>query len=326
MSGLFSPGSQLTLQHQPGMNDIGKTWAMLRQLIAGVSLAAVAILVMLPAGPASAAIDDACLTPVSRELRLYQSLMYAGAPDMMRHGFARAHIVDRDIWVDEKTRQRISPQKLAATVSRLGRDGGLVVLDIEHLPLTGNSRGVASTLDLLSGAGTLARRSVGNAEVGFYGLLPLSEYWRPINLHPDGGGFRQWQADSRRLQPLDAALDVNLPSLYAHYEDRKGWVQQAEALVCEARRQSSKPVIAFIWPEYHSGAMPVGTYLPHDYWRLQLETMARIADGVVIWGGYDFEKPGQQQWNARAPWWQETLAFLERHRRDPTLRPVSAGR
>jgi AcrR family transcriptional regulator len=153
-------------------------------------------------------------------------------------------------------------------------------------------------------------------------MVPLlSEYWRPIN-GLEHGGAAEWRADNRRLAPIAAAVDVNMPSLYAYYDDRDGWVRQAKALVCEARRYSDKPVIAFIWPEFHPSSKPSGTAIPGDYWRLQLETLADIADGVVIWGGYDLARERAEPWDANAPWWHETLDFLARHRRNPLLRPV----
>ena len=50
--------------------------------------------------------------------------------------------------------------------------------------------------------------------------------------------------------------------------------------------------------------------LPPDYWMLQLETITKHADGVVIWGGWGDHGP--EPWNEEAPWWQVTKRFMQR--------------
>jgi hypothetical protein len=53
----------------------------------------------------------------------------------------------------------------------------------------------------------------------------------------------------------------------------------------------------------------VGKYLPVDFWRCQLETLYKHADGVVIWGGYRCD------WQLNFPWWKETIKFLKKIQR-----------
>jgi len=61
-------------------------------------------------------------------------------------------------------------------------------------------------------------------------------------------------------------------------------------------------------------AREAGQFLPASFWRLQLEIARRYADGVVIWGGYNLQARGPRTWDANAPWWRETLAFLAQRR------------
>jgi hypothetical protein len=42
----------------------------------------------------------------------------------------------------------------------------------------------------------------------------------------------------------------------------------------------------------------------------QLQTMARVADGLVLWGGYDMAHGRPQPWDDKAEWWQTTLEFI----------------
>lgn len=284
-------------------------------------LATVAAIGRVDSAPAK--LSRECLTPTWRSLHVYQALAFRGQPQLNSLGFTPAHIIDRGIWTDEKDRKTISPEKLRAVVARAASDGGLVVLDIEDHPLRdAPDLNIRKSVQTLAGAATIAREVAGQSPVGYYGLVPLSEYWRPLDTSPTGR-FNAWRADNRRLLPIAAAVDINMPSLYTHYDDQEGWVRQAETLVCEARQMSDKPVVAFIWPEFHPGSGSGGKAVPIDYWRLQLDTLSRIADGVVIWGGYDMVHNRQYDWDADAPWWRETLAFMQRHRRDRSVRPLS---
>jgi hypothetical protein len=93
------------------------------------------------------------------------------------------------------------------------------------------------------------------------------------------------QQDNNRAASLARGVDMVFPSLYTFYPDQAGWLSFAAAQVCEARRLSSGPVYVFLWPEYHPGSSSGGEAISPDYWRFQLETARRLADGIVIWGG-----------------------------------------
>jgi hypothetical protein len=142
------------------------------------------------------------------------------------------------------------------------------------------------------------------SNLGLYGILPIRDYWRAI----DPVKKLLWQAENDKLESLVDFVDVLYPCCYTFYDDRAGWVKYATANIQEARRLSKgKPVIVFLWPQYHnSNATLIGQLIPSDYWRLQLETAKQYADGVVIWGGF------QVQWDELAPWWIETKDFISK--------------
>ncbi len=109
------------------------------------------------------------------------------------------------------------------------------------------------------------------------------------------------------LRPLARKVDILFPSLYTYYDDVEGWRTYARITLEEARR-FGKPVYAFLWPEFHdSNEKLKGHYLPVDFWRMEMELCYELADGIVIWGGW------QQTWDDHAPWWIETKAFLAEH-------------
>jgi len=113
------------------------------------------------------------------------------------------------------------------------------------------------------------------------------------------------------FQPVANAVNVVYPSIYTFYTDQEGWKKYAIAQVAEARRLApGKPVYAFIWPRYHESNKALNNqYIAADFWRFQLETLYQVADGVVIWGGW------QEPWNERADWWIQTQAFMQSHER-----------
>ncbi len=68
----------------------------------------------------------------------------------------------------------------------------------------------------------------------------------------------------------------------------------------------NKPVIVFLWPEYHDSNMILkGNYIEKEFWRLQLDTVFKYADGLIIWGGW------KQEWDSNAIWWKETIQFIQ---------------
>ena len=55
-----------------------------------------------------------------------------------------------------------------------------------------------------------------------------------------------------------------------------------------------------------TSATLTNTFLPGDFWRMQLETANKYADGIVIWCC-----TGKQTWDDEAPWWLETQKFIK---------------
>ncbi|MGE0803770.1 MAG: hypothetical protein AB7G13_05685 [Lautropia sp.] len=86
------------------------------------------------------------------------------------------------------------------------------------------------------------------------------------------------------------------------------WKLFATRTIAQARRiGGGRPVYAFVWPQYHvGGSFKDFRFIPAEYWREQLETLKAQADGIILWGGWNFEKNEQLDWDADAPWWQVT--------------------
>lgn len=269
----------------------------------------IAPLVVFAGVPAHA---ENCQKRVERPFMVFNSLFFDGQPDMSKYGMRPIYVVDRDIWAPSVP--RTGPADLGAVKKYLGRipPDGPVVLDFEDYDLTqDDAQAAAGTRNLIQKMETFRKAGRGR-KFGFYGYVPLVDYWRVVG-SPKGEPFLSWQRDNDRSgRELERVVDAVYPSLYTFYADRDQWVTYATAQICEARRLSSKPVYVFIWPHYHpnGAAKSAPRAIDGDYWRLQLETARRLADGVVIWGGWNDQTNSRAGWDDNAPWWAETIEFM----------------
>ena len=189
--------------------------------------------------------------------------------------------------------------------NRARHDGRTAFIDIEHWPLRRSQdeamQSVANYLTVLQ----LFKRDAASVQVGYYGLPPIRDYWRAIR-GPNDSRYQGWQAENDRLRPIAEQADVMFPSIYTFYPDPDGWLRYAEAQIAEARRLApDKPIVAFLMPIYHPSNDELGGQpIDPDYWLLQLETMRRLADGVVLWADQSTEWQGSD-------WWETTLEFLD---------------
>lgn len=268
----------------------------------------------------------AACPPRQGGFKVFQALLFSDMPDLRRQGIAPAYVIDRGFWKGENQSGVADPAKVAALINALPRDGAPIVIDIEwaelrynHVDTAASAKARAKVDQLRKIAGQF-KAAAGKRAVGYYGIFPLSDYWRAIDT--PAGGFSDWQLNNNDLSPINTNIDVTFPSLYTYYRDRAGWVKQAHALVCEARRVSGKPVYVFVRPEFEESTVDAGRYLPPDYWQLELETLYRIADGVVLWGGYDLPADRRRPWDANAPWWKVTQKLMGKWR---LARPIAAA-
>lgn len=262
--------------------------------------------------PASAPAPLTCPRSVERGFRVFEFLNYAGRPDLRQYGMEPVTVIDRDVWREGVPRTGpVDLQLVRRRLATVPDNGTPVVLDFEDFRTAGDDRAAAAALTRLDQIITTFRSADRNRQFGFYTTLPTIDYWRAIE-GPGSPRYRQWQAQNDRMRRLEPKVDALFASAYTYYDDIPGWVTYATAQICEARRLSNKPVYVFLWPEFHDGERPHrGARVPGRYWRIQLETVRRLADGVVLWGGYDLRNDRQAQWEPHEGWWTETVSFME---------------
>jgi hypothetical protein len=121
---------------------------------------------------------------------------------------------------------------------------------------------------------------------------PETAYWL--------GAFESWQHGNDVLSTyIGDRPDYLAPQVYVFNNNRQDFDWLLQGTIKEARRQSNgKPVYAFLMPYYWEvDNNPLGAQ-PHDYdfFRYELERSLSLADGVVIWGGWNID------WDPNAGW------------------------
>jgi hypothetical protein len=244
---------------------------------------------------------------------VFDGTLYADKPDLSLYGIEPITMTYvrqfGNGWHKDASRL---PDK--GTVQTLAREAQAkaspVVIDIEHWPLHGDLNQIRDSLSKYMTVLQWYKEAAPGLSVGYYGTPPVRDYWRAIT--PPTSKERQSLSDENdRLQPLAGTVDILFPSLYTFYNDQGGWVRYAYGQIAEARRcANGKPVYVFLWPQYHNSNRNLArTYLPADYWRLELETAKQYADGIVLWGGWgDNNRPAK--WEEEAIWWKVTKDFM----------------
>ena len=262
--------------------------------------------------------------PDPKPFIVFDATGYSNKPDFSMYGIRPIKLAytagfGPDWYKDANRLPDLTPvQAVAREAQRKGY--GVVVLDIEHWPLTGSSNSVLNSLAKYMTVLKWFRDAAPGLSVGYYGAPPLRDYWRAIK-DTSSQERQSWMAENDQLRSFAGAVDVLFPSLYTFYPDQAGWKKYAIAQIQEARRfGGGKPVYVFLWPQYHdSNRILGGRYLPADYWLLELETAREYADGVVIWGGWDLKLNKPMLWDDSAPWWKVTKEFMKSGDQSPPI-------
>lgn len=174
-------------------------------------------------------------------------------------------------------------------MARRAKRRGIVVIDIEHWPLdirkapreevSANLRKLAQIVDWI-------RDESPQLKVGFYGVIPLDDYWTPVRflaaqerigdarnpaeLTKLRAEYDRWvEANDFVRAALGEKIDFVFPSLYTFYEDYEGWAKYARASIEQAKR-SGRPVHPFLMMHYHDSNKDLaGRQLPAELWSRQ---------------------------------------------------------
>lgn len=239
---------------------------------------------------------------------IYDGTLFKDKPDLKVYGIQPLTILYMSaLWPNKMS--RVNPpsnyvvKDLASDFRKTSEE--ILCLDVEHWSIKGDDRRInlqkyKATIDKF-------KNELKDVNIGFYGLVPERNYWASIK---GGNKNASWKASNAELMAFSESVDIIFPSLYTFYTNKEDWKRYAIEHLKEAKRYG-KPVYAFLWPLYHeSNYWHRHQYIGDDYWRLQLETVSQYADGIVLWGGWDFDNKTKQKWDESTSWWQVTKQFI----------------
>lgn len=251
-------------------------------------------------------------TAVGHQFIVFDGTMFTQKPNLAQFGIKPISVIyEGSMWQPASQSQRTATlpdrKQIDALAKQAYQSSGTAVLDIEAWPLIGDPQIVAANIRKYETTIQWFKAAEPRLKVGYYGVAPVRNYWDAVQ-GPSSSRYFAWQTTNNTVGPIAQYADALFPSVYTFYEDRAGWVKYAVAQMQEARRiAGNKPIYVFLWPQYHSSDKRLAnTYLPGDYWRTELETARKYADGAVIWCC-----PTRETWNGNAAWWLETQKFMK---------------
>jgi hypothetical protein len=247
---------------------------------------------------------------------IYDATQYRGKPDLSIYGIQPLPIVyGHFLWPDRKVKNSLPEEVyLKEILNRDRYQKEVVCLDVEHWKILSNSDNQAS-IQKYRKLLQYVREILPDSQIGYYGIPPKRDYFSSI-AHSDSMRYRAWEKLNSSLADLGRDVDLIFPSLYTFYHNPQEWMRYATNSI-EASKQYGKPILPFLWPQYHESNRIRGlTYIEPDFWQIQLETVARHANGLVIWGGWDFKNKKPAIWDENAEWWQTTKAFILKRQAD----------
>lgn len=280
-------------------------------------------------------------TAQTRAFVAYNLLTMKNMPNMSTLGFTPAYLGDGGrvpvlvgtTWT--KVPNEAATRQMARNAAAVS---DVIILDIEDWPTdirTSSQADVNATIDKFSQMIDWIRNEEPGLKIGIYGVMPIRDYWTPVHYQDlvniaDGAwaqthpveyqqglaAARQkmdaWDAANAVLKPLAGKVDVIFASLYTFYDDPQNWQAYAAANLAEAAR-FGKPVMAFLWNEYHiSNQQLAGQDLPAADFRAELEYVYQHTDGVALWNS----EP-TIAWNPTSGWEQQAVEFLNAHQIKP---------
>lgn len=257
---------------------------------------------------------------------IFDGTAYAAKPSLKTDGVLPLYIAYEPNLFAERDRARRAKDAMpedrlfeaqAANARKMG--SRFMVIDIESWSVYRSDkypREVADNVSRHERTVAQARRLAPDLQLGLFSPLPVSSGYERL-IAPAGSALHaQMVGDNDNLTALAASVDAIFPIGYTFTEDRAEWRRSVATQVSEARRlRGDVPIYVFLWPQYADyGPVPKELrwrWIPADYWLFQLQSVHELADGVVIWGGWDGENRRARRWDSQAAWWLTTKRFIK---------------
>jgi len=256
-----------------------------------------------------------CLSSFAQKKKAFiitQSMIYKDSVDLSEFGVPRNPIIYFNKLKDFMEKDGPPPEPVIKKIADKLQIGPLpTVIDIEKWNIyTKDKEERKENLRKLIFVIESLRKARPDLQYGYYGVVPQKAYWQIVDPNKQVELY-EWQSLNKAAKnDFVPHIDAIFPSLYTNYNDPEKWKIFAIKTLIEAKG-FNKPVYAFLWPRFHDSNQKLkGQYMDVDYWRMELETCLKYCDGVVIWNS-----ERKMNWDPNAPWWKETLKFINKTNR-----------
>ncbi len=245
------------------------------------------------------------------EFKVFDATGFIGKPNMSRFGIRPiGRIYTNDLYSTPRNEDNkwdfVAESKAALEAHQAANmNGRTIMVDVQNWPTSSDDDEVVQeSTQRYSALYYDLKQAEPNMNFGYFGTLPIKNYW-PND--PTQERLNIWRNKNDRLKKLGGKVDVFFLPGYTRSKDRNRWVTNMKYLIEEARRiGDDQPVYVVLWPQYNAknNESLDRQYIEGDFWKLQLETAKKYADGVVLYA------PHGTQWNGPSPWFNETKRFM----------------
>jgi len=248
---------------------------------------------------------------------LLDSLGLAGKPDTEPLGFFQVRPISTgSLWPKGGDLSEPNFPTIESAIKRYPNPLGIICLDIEHWSTsTSSEKELKESIRKYTSVADFVSDKFPEQKMGFYSMVPTREYNAIKN--KNGKQLEKWYEQNEKLIPIAKSVDIIFPSIYAFYNDIETWKAYAKENIEQARKYGKK-VIVFMWPQLHGSNKKEGySFVNYEFWRIQLETAYKYADGIALWTPWGKHRT---EFNPEAEWWKATLDFIAEHELNKTYK------
>jgi hypothetical protein len=163
------------------------------------------------------------------------------------------------------------------------------------------------------------KRSNSNLKVGFYGVFPYADayLWEAFKGNRSKNFMGDWRSTNQNIATIASSVDIIYPSCYTRTKNVDTWKKAFMMQYQQIKKVTSKPIYAFIWPQYYNryDKSINNKFIDYNTWMAELEYLYKYCDGIVIWSPpFNLTTRKKLYWNNNLAWWSATKDFVKKHK------------
>jgi len=261
----------------------------------------------------------------ANKFRVFEATKYKNKPDMSEFNIQKLGLLyDHEFWKKKENRDELPKDKTIERLARKYSKYEYIVLDIEHWKTQGYRYRPwipQNNIEKYIYVFNEFKKYTPNSKVGYFAKVPVSNY--KLSLSKPGDELHdRWAEENKKMKPIADIVDVAYPSTYTYEKDWCKWEQSFISKLNQMKKIHKGEFFPFIWPQYHEKPVDKSIrlkYIDFNFWLFQLVTTKKHADGVVIWGGWDFHQWTRKTWDSNTEWWAATRYFIKNQNSEELL-------